>query len=348
VLEQYTPILGAVPNDAGIHSRVALGFYIQGDEENALSYAERTVAAEPMNPRAWETLSFIQAATDSPEMGISSALQALDYDPGSPTAIAYLGYAYLRLGQYEVARSRAEEAIQADPNHFAGYWVRGNVREEVDFNFSGALQDFQTSYDLAREQNPALAENIGVAIALVQLNQSSRAGTGDFSNTLATLNEILQVNPEHAQALYWLGSVYYTYVGDPNQALDPLERCVDVNPDDYFCHYFLGRTRNQLGDQIGAMESFETAVELGTPYAQHYYWAGSIHALSLGSCSNAAPFIETGYRMAIPGDLPAADEGQWVADFRSLIDTCQLNITTGQTQSRPAPTATPPPSAADV
>jgi tetratricopeptide (TPR) repeat protein len=349
-LEQYTGILGAVPNDAGIHSRVAIGHYLRGDDAGALDYAEQTVTAEPLNPRAWETLAFIQAATGQPDRAISSALQALDYDPGSPSATAYLGYAYLRLERYDLARSRAEDAIRTNPNTFEGYWVRGMVRENADFNFSGALEDFRTAYDLAREQNPALAETIGLAIALIQLNQSARARTGDFSATLATLDDILQVNPQHAGALLWLGRTYYAYVGDPNQALDPLERCVEVDTDNYFCYYFLGRTQNDLGDQIAAMESFERAIELDTPYAQHYFWAGRMHALALGSCSNGATYIETGYRMAIPGDLPAADEGNWIEDFQYLIDTCQLNIGSSQpqTRSQAAPTATPLPSGADA
>lgn len=340
-LERYESILGSVPNDPTIHARVALSYYVQGAGEQALQYANQAVTADPYNVDAWELLTLIQAGEGDAQLALASARQALDLEPGSPAATAYLGYAYLILEQYELARTRAEEAISTDPNHFAGYWVRGNVREEVDFDFPGALRDFQQSYDLAVDQNPALAEDIGLAIALVQLNQAIRAGEGDFSQSIGTLNNILEVNPRHAGSLQSLGAIYYSRVGDANQALEPLQRCIEVDPDNYTCHYLLGRTQSNLGDQIAALESFERAVELDTPRAQHYYWAAQTHALALGNCSDAEPFITTGYRMAVQGDLPAEDEGQWISDFQYLLSTCGLTVSGVQ----PATTPTPVPEA---
>jgi len=325
-IREYEAVIDSLPNDVAVHSRLTIGLATSGELAKALDYAERTVTADPLDASAWATRAFVLVQDERPREAIASALQALDLDPENAIAMAFLAYAYNNADQPQVANSRAEDAIELNPERFEGYWVRGIVREESLFDFEGALEDYEFAYDLALVQNPALAGSVAVGIAQQQLRFALNS-SGDYTAALNTLEGILESNPDHISALYWLGYTHFRYRGDPNQAFQPLQDCVEADPDNIACVYMLGRTQARLGDQVAAYELFDRAVELDTSFARHYWWAANMQ-VALGSCSSAAPYLETGFRMVMPGDLPADDEGvqELIDAFDALISQCRLNI----------------------
>ena len=97
-----------------------------------LTYADRTVTANPFSADAWATRSLVHSWEEDFAEGIASAQQALALEPDNVRATAYLAYAYFQAGQYNLASNRAEDAIALNPDHWSGYWVRGLIRENVD------------------------------------------------------------------------------------------------------------------------------------------------------------------------------------------------------------------------
>lgn len=325
-MQSYSDILDVLPNNVQVHSRMTEAYITRGDIPNALEFAERTVTADPFSADAWATRSLAYSWEDDFAQGIASAQQALAINPNHVQATAFLAYAYWKAGQTSLAEIRANDAIEADPNRWEGYWVRGLIRENDLFEFEGALEDFQTTYELAFDmgQNPAMASVAATGIARIL----SRPEYSDYDGAVAILNASLERDPNNSEVLYRLGITEFSYVGDYAQALEAFLDCTEVAPTDYRCWYFLGRSRNSQGDQDGALQAFERAVELDTPFARHYWWAAEMERILYGDCNQAGIYLETGYSMAVEGGLPAIDEGnpELIDAFDYSISICRVNV----------------------
>lgn len=320
-MENYRSILATVPNNVEVYSRVTLGLLTRGDLEAARSYAENTVTADPFSADAWALRAFVYAWEGEAAQGIASAQQALALDPSNGRAMAYLAYAYFESDLSERARSRAQEAIRLNPNGWEGYWVRGIILENIDIDIDAALSDYETAYQYATEQNPAMAGVMAWALSRVLLHPNIEQS----EEALAVLNNALTIDPDNVAVLFALGSYYFRELGEYGQAQDPLSDCTRIAPSNYDCWYLLGRSYEALGNSDAALEAFEAAVALETPYARHYWWAARVE-WSLGSCSRASTYLETGYDMVRDGGLSAADEGnaQLISDFEDLMNTCRV------------------------
>jgi tetratricopeptide (TPR) repeat protein len=336
----YEEIMPSLPNDVTVHQRATMGMLTRGKASDALDYAANTVTADPFDSDAWATQAFALAWEEQYTAAIASAYQALDITPDNGRALAFLAYAYWGNGQGELANSRASEALRVAPERWEGYWVRGLIRENTRFDFEGALADYQAAYDYALEQNPAMAGITATGIARIYLSY-------DVPAAINILEEARAIDPDNTLVLYWLGRVQFQYRGDYGQAQTPLADCVRVNPVDTDCQYYLGRTLDRLGDQASALQAFTTAIDNGTQSARTYWWAANMH-VALGSCSDATPYLETGYRMVLPGDLPAVDEGVTELEdaYDALLSTCRIAIVPSNNNdatATPAPTNTPAP-----
>jgi tetratricopeptide (TPR) repeat protein len=324
-LTYYLSVLPSRPNDVNLHSRVTTAYLTRGDEENALRYAERTVTADPFSAEAWAMRSFALSWEGQYQMAIASAEQARAIANDDPIATAFLAYAYYTAEQYQRALDTASQAIRLDPDRYEGYWVRGLVYESSFFDWESALRDFEAAYTLAPEQNPAMtgvaASGMVRILVRPEYNQVDRA--------VSVLTDALRLDTQNITALYHLGWVQYTYRGDYAQAQNPLETCAETDRDNVRCWFLLGRTRVQLDDSAGALEAFVSAIEADTPFARHYWWAAEIERAQLGNCAAAANYLQTGYRMVIPGDLPAIDEGDSVliSDFENRMNLCGVAFT---------------------
>lgn len=323
-VDAYTSIINTVPNDVMVYSRVAEGFLTRGNTDDALAYAEDTVTANPFSADAWATRSFVYSWTGDVAQGIASAQQALVLDPENARAQAYLGYAYYESGLSDDARASAEDAIATDPNLWAGYWVRGLVNENIfPVDYVAAESDYQRAYDLAREQNPPLAGVAGAGLGRV-------VRSSDLERAVTLMNEMLNFDDSNRELLFYLGVIQYREVGEWAQGRDLLTDCVEIAPEDVDCWYHLGRARDLLDDQVGALDAFERTIELDTQSAFHYYWAARL-ARTTNSCSAAEPYLEIGYDMVIDGGLPSREEGTadapaLIADFTDELDICRITI----------------------
>lgn len=327
-LQSYNEVLDTLPNNVQVYSRITEAYLTRGNIPDALKAAENTVTADPFSADAWTTRSLAYSWEGNYAEGIASAQQALAINPNNVSAIAFLAYAYWQGGQSNLAEIRATDAINADPNRWEGYWVRGLVRENDSFDFEGAQEDYKMAYQLAQEmgQNPALAGVAATGVARIQVQYN------DYNGAVATLNASLELDPNNADVLYSLGWIEFTYVGDYAQAQEVLLDCTQAAPENYRCWYFLGRARDKQGDQEGALQAFKTAIDLNAPVARYYWWAAEM-AKALGDCSQAATYLEKGYGMvtgtvSINGS-PAVDSGD--KDLKDAFDysisICGVNIT---------------------
>jgi tetratricopeptide (TPR) repeat protein len=308
----YSDLLPLMPNDVEVHYRATLGLIMSGQFEQAVAMAERTVTADPYNPDAWAIRAMALDWNGDYGLAVASAQRALELAgtenvAAKARAEAFLAEAFFDLEQYERALTTVNRAVETDPNSFEALRNRARIVQNTQFDFDAALDDLQAARSLA----PNLPY-ITVDLALVE----SREGNTDAA--IEMLTEIVDLNPGNTRALFWLGWQYLNVVGDPSQAADYLARCVEANPANISCHYILGRSQVRTEQYAAAAESFNKAIDLGSQDPYHYWWAGRAQVL-LGSCPAAAPFLQTGYQIALRNE----DE-PLINDYEDQMRSCRL------------------------
>jgi tetratricopeptide (TPR) repeat protein len=294
----YGDILPTTPNDLAVHYRYTLGLIMQGQRDMAMEAAGNTVTANPFAPDAWSIQALAFNRTGEYAQGIASALQALQYAsaaavdenpglvPARARALALLAEAYHGNGQYERAQSTVDQALDLNPDSAEAYYVLGLLSQDRDFLLADARDNFAIAYELAPGR-------IDYAERMARTDYA----LGNYDTMVATYNSILELNPANITALYWMGDYYFRVVGDPNQAMEYLNRCVRAKDDSDECHYLLGRARMRDEQYIEALASFERALDLDDSNGYYYYWTAEAN-INLLNCGAALTYLQTGYRIA--------------------------------------------------
>lgn len=323
-LQRYLVIADAVPNDVSIHYRITMGLITLGDNDRAIEYAERTVTADPFSSDAWAVRAWALRWVGRHGEALASALHARELDRDNPRALAYLSEAATSLNQTQRAVDNANRAIDLDPDSAEAYRARGLAKWLGLFDIPGAIQDITTAYDIARLNNPALASLYAIDLAQLAIGQ------GNTEEAIRLLNSVLEVNPQNVQALFWMGSVYFSNVGNFNQSAEYLSRCVRINPNSISCHYLLGRAQARLELMSEAAQNFSRAIELGSSSARHHWWAGNSQ-IAMGNCNQALVYLERGYNLALQ-----EGNAQLISDYNAILPLCGATFGT-----QPTPTPDP-------
>ncbi|MCY3781900.1 MAG: tetratricopeptide repeat protein [Chloroflexi bacterium] len=303
--ELYQEIAPSLPNSVEIYRRIALGLINSSRYAEAASYAERAINADPFNPDGWAIQAWALDWDLRAKDALASALHALELDPEHSRAQAYLAEIYLSLGQAERGEALVEALLEDDPNSAEAYRARGLIRQEYRFDYDGAREDFQTAYGMADNMNL-----FAVDIAILESNLRNYDVALDF------LSDVLEANPQNEAALLLTGKGHWGAYGNPAQAQRYLQDCVDFNPQNLNCQFWLGYMQNKLGSIEEASLSFEKAIELGSVNPQHYYWAGFSQIL-LGNCSRALAYLEPGLRLALQTETQ-----RFAVDIETVIPQC--------------------------
>lgn len=301
----YQQLAPSLPNTVEIYRRIALGMINGGRYEEAALYGSRAINADPFNADAWAIRAWALDWAGQAAEALPNARRALELAPENSRAQAYLAEIYLSLGQPERGEALLNELLAAQPASAEAYRARGLIKQQHRYDFQGALDDFQTAYNLAEHINL-----FAIDIAIVEI------GLRNYEAALGLLNDVVEANPSHEAALQLLGNVYWRAYGDPAQAQRYLQNCVDYNAENVNCHFWLGYMQNRLGATADAAAAFARAIELGSQNAQHYFWAGSSQ-IALGDCDRALQYLLPGLRLAL-----ASEDQRFAADIEDIIPQC--------------------------
>lgn len=326
----YEDSIRALPNEVRAHYYLTLGLIMQGRITDAVEAAENTVTANPFSPDAWAIRAMALNRAERFPDSIVSALRALELDPNSVRARAFLAESYFDSGQITRGESELEAALEANPDSYEARYVRGMYLLGVVFDFPAAREELQNAYDLSGG-----AAHIGLNLARLQ-----QGAFNDLEGAIAILEDILNRNPDNAAVLYQLGEWAWRNNGNSEQAETYLRRCTTASPDNVPCHYELGRVLYNLNQTEDARRAFERTIELGSTDPYHFYWAGQVQIQASADCPAAMRYWQQG--MPILQNLISVGSPVYsTAMLQELLSNYQTVMAPCGGAPIPLPTATP-------
>ncbi len=331
-VNSYEVIVSALPNDVTIHNRLAFGLIMEGRDQEALTASESAVTANPFSSDAWAFRALALDRNGRAGEAIASALRSLELDPKNARAMAFLALAYYSDGEYELAQSTSEQAVNADSGSFEALNVRGVIAQSVEFDRETAKNYYQQAYDIA-PKIPYLAVDLANILYTLGVSSGDEATMNkNMDDAISILSDVIEVNPKNGLALFALGTLYFRGQGNFSQAAEMFSRCVDANPDSIDCNAYLGRVQSSLNDDESAIKHLQKAVDLGSQFPYYYFWLGRSQK-SLGLCTQALPNLRQGRVLAEKAQI---DDVVSAAD--DLIRECEA--ATGIISSTPVPEST--------
>ena len=204
---------------------------------------ERAVDMDTGNPQSRFQLGQMQEHLGELEDAARSYLYATGLDVRHFDAWHRLSEIAHKNGEEDLAEQYLQETLRAEPNHPAGNFSLGNLRQRQG-NLDGAAHYFSLAYKLSND--PACGNNLAGALD----------GLGRVSEAIDILRELVQARPDYMLAWNTLGGLFMQ-----TQRYDAARRvllqAVDLDENFHAARHGLARCLVQMRDLLGAREQFE-------------------------------------------------------------------------------------------
>jgi TolB-like protein/DNA-binding winged helix-turn-helix (wHTH) protein/Tfp pilus assembly protein PilF len=232
-----------------------------------------------VNPEAFDAYLqgyfFFERNTDKDtDMAAKYYERATQLDPSY--ALAWAGLSRARKWQavrglipkedgYRVAREAVERALALNPNLAAAQAQMGRIKQQVDFDWTGADASFQRAAAL----EPGNPESVRIAA-------SSARMLGRFDEALQLSRRAVDLDPLNADSWQSLGDTEY-YAGQLDESATDYEKALELNPDVFPGNISLSRTyivQGRAQDALSEIELVRYDPERASLHAIAYYALG--------------------------------------------------------------------------
>jgi tetratricopeptide (TPR) repeat protein len=240
--------------------------------EEAAPIGDKIIQLAPKDPRGYALKANALMWTD-PEAAIPAAIQGMELGiPFAPLPAA-LAVAYTNIGRYQEALQRGDQAIKFDP-------ADASARRAYSYPliFTGRYTEAIAQLEKAIAINPNLAAAYFELASLYRRVNQPRM-------SVAIYNRVLEIDPNNARAYLRLCETYAA-VGEFKTAEPFCDQALEIDPKYASAHRMLGQLRYSRRNYEGAIEEFQTCIDLGSEEIECYYIRGLAHYF-LGECDDA-------------------------------------------------------------
>ena len=92
---------------------------------------------------------------------------------------------------------------------------------------------------------------------------------GDYQEAIESLDKAIELDPDHADA-YNNRGISYEELGDPQRAIDDYSKAIELDPDYAMAYNNRGNSYDDLGEGHRAINDYDRAIELGPDCAMAY------------------------------------------------------------------------------
>ena len=248
-MDVYREILEKSPDHRGTLLDLAELQRSEGDTDGALATLYRLVDAHPEDPDAQRQLGFTLYQVHRYEESIERFEQVLATSPNDWDSVFFLAVAKRRVGSEDDAQ-RLFERIPETQDYFSQARTQLAAIHEKRGRYAEALEQIER----AQAAEPSRELELYAA--------TLRSKAGDFEGAVEFLQKLLEESPEDDALLYNLGLVYHEG-GEPERSLETMLRAVEVNPENADALNFIGYTWAERGTNLDEAEEYvRRALEL--------------------------------------------------------------------------------------
>lgn len=196
-----------------------------------------------------------QGLEADPQLTELSAL--LEQDPNNDTLLYLRATTYYKLDAYDEAMADLEKAMRQDSMQPAYYHLLADVL--LDY---ARPNDSRRAIDVLKLAAQRFPDRIQTLLKLSEFQLIVRK----HGDALATLDKVLQRDPQNAEAFYMAGRVALDK-GDTTNAIASLQRSVKIDVDNADAWFFLGRIFSNRLNPI-AVQYYDNALRVDSTYLE--------------------------------------------------------------------------------
>jgi len=170
--------------------------------------------------------------------------KALEIEPEHPLGLFLRGYVYALTDKHELALNDFNKVVDLSPNFFPGYSLRGKYYFEEEKDLDQALRDLSTAIDISEQMEEGVV----------------RAGIDgrlkEYEQTLQLLNELMVQDRLLRAGIYGMKKEY-------KKALKDLNRVIELDSNNGGAYLHRGYVYKSLGKLYPAKRDYGKACELG-------------------------------------------------------------------------------------
>jgi superkiller protein 3 len=193
-------------------------------------------------------------------------LRGLELSPDSPQLLVAIGDVQAETHNLTQADRYFRKAIEVAPKYALAYRKAAAISIELEHH-AAAIEFLQRFIELRGEDIEAL-NVLGIEQFLNE----------DHDSSIATLDRVLQIDPDNAQAHFGIGMALSDRMTDQERALYHLTRAVELDDSNPAAHYMLGRVLMAQGELESALPQLERAVALSPELADAHYRLAQLYA----------------------------------------------------------------------
>ena len=264
-----------------------LACYREGDYLGAVQEYDRAIKMNANLVEAYYERGNAYFAVGDLSKAIADYNRALEINPEFILARYELCAIYTGQGEYRAAIEECDRIISINPDLAAASIRRGNA--------CSALKDYQTAiqdYDRAINLNPNFVEAyFGRGAA--------RHNIGDNRGAVEDFSELIRLQPTENN--YYNRGVIYYLLDDCDRAIRDLTQAIELNANFAAAYYNRSNARYDLGDERGATEDYNLALELESadidPGDEHGFYGRGLALSRMGKVDEARADLEEAARL---------------------------------------------------
>ena len=189
-------------------------------------------------------------------------------EANSPALNETISKCYYQIGLIMKSDKKIQEAIDAynnvvkySPSYEQGYFALGNTYGDID-KYDLAIENYLKTIEINNSFYQAYY-NMG-SIYLTQWTKTDKSNTKNrvelLDNAEAAFRDAVRINPKYYQAYTSLGRILVEK-NMPLEALDPLNKSVEISNNYPMHYYYLAIAYNQLKDPGNAIENAQKCLK---------------------------------------------------------------------------------------
>ena len=246
--------IGFTYSEAYVHERYGMLLYISDQSEAAEKMCRQALDEDSDAAGAHNILGLILREREAYDQAIEHFQQAIGLDDSSEIYYRNLGKSYYDQNQYAPAVEAFQMAIELESTD-------GDVFVDLaDCYYWQEESDYKKAEETYKQ-----AINVGFDYSAAYVNRqlSNVLRRQDkYTQAIGYAKKAIKADETDAEAYYSLGLAYYMQDGKEEEAIEPFQKAIELDPESSYNHYWLGETYRCLGVNETATEYYEKALDL--------------------------------------------------------------------------------------